>query len=262
MGTCFGHRREPRRRDVEASAAAVGPRCARWRWTSPVEAAVRRAVAATERELGPIDVLVNNAAVVDFSPIEHITDERARSVLDTNLLGPAAHDPCRPAHDAVAPERDDRQHQLDRWSDGPVLHGPRRDRQARARGRQRGAGDGGAPVRHPCRRRRAGLRDPDGRRRHRPARDRPQSPYADHERRIVASFAQGKQTAGDPADVGRAGARIEAGNSLRHPVGLDAPIHLDGRRPMTDERWIDLGAEIRRRVLRPRRRPVRPGPAQ
>jgi NAD(P)-dependent dehydrogenase (short-subunit alcohol dehydrogenase family) len=234
--------------DVEALAAAEGLSLRTMALDVTDEESVRGAVADTERELGPIDVLVNNAAVVDFSPIEHITDERARSVLDTNLLGPLR------TIRAVLPTMRSRRsgtiinissiggrmapfctglyviakHALEAASETLAM-------EVRPFGIRvvivepgffatRMVDDAPAPL---------GLD--------------PQSPYADHERRIVAWFAQGKQTAGDPADVGRAVAAIaagEAGDALRHPVGADAPIYIDGRRRLTDEQWIDLGQEM------------------
>lgn len=42
-------------------------------------------VAATERELGPVDILVNNAVVRHFAPIEEFRTEDWRAALDVNL---------------------------------------------------------------------------------------------------------------------------------------------------------------------------------
>jgi NAD(P)-dependent dehydrogenase (short-subunit alcohol dehydrogenase family) len=234
--------------DLEAAAAAGGLSVRTMALDVTDEASVARAVAATERELGPIDVLVNNAAVVDSSPIEHITDERARAVLDTNLLGPLR------TIRAVLPTMRSRRagtivnvssiggrmapfctglyviakHALEAASEMLAMEvRPFAIRVAVVEPgffATRMVDDATA---------RLGL-DPD-------------SPYADQERRIVAWFAQGKQTAGDPADVGRAVAAIvagEAGEDLRHPVGADASMYLDGRRRLTDEEWIDLGRSM------------------
>jgi NAD(P)-dependent dehydrogenase (short-subunit alcohol dehydrogenase family) len=193
-------------------------------------------------------VLFNNAGVVDFSPIEHITDERTRAVLDTNLLGPLR------TIRAVLPAMRSRRrgttvnissiggrmapfctglyviakHALEAASEALAM-------EVRQFGIRVAVVEPGFFATRMVDDATASLGID------------PQSPYADHERRIVAWFAQGKQTAGDPADVGRAVAAIaagEAGDALRHPVGLDAPIYLDGRRRMTDEQWIDLGGEM------------------
>ena len=48
---------------------------------------VRRLVDAAERELGPIDVLVNNAGVFPRAPFLDLTEETWDYVLDTNLKG-------------------------------------------------------------------------------------------------------------------------------------------------------------------------------
>jgi hypothetical protein len=72
------------------------------------------------------------------------------------------------------------------------------------------------------------------------------SPYVDAERRIRLWFAQGKQTAGDPDDVAAAIAAIidDPSPPLRHPVGPDAPLYIDGRRRLSDETWIGLGRRL------------------
>ncbi len=53
--------------------------------SKPEEA--RRLVATAERELGPIDVLVNNAAIFPRAPFLDLTEELWDAVLDTNLKG-------------------------------------------------------------------------------------------------------------------------------------------------------------------------------
>jgi 3alpha(or 20beta)-hydroxysteroid dehydrogenase len=45
------------------------------------------AIAETEAAFGPIQVLVNNAAINRIAPIEQMTLENFRKVLDTNLIG-------------------------------------------------------------------------------------------------------------------------------------------------------------------------------
>jgi NAD(P)-dependent dehydrogenase (short-subunit alcohol dehydrogenase family) len=51
-------------------------------------ASVADAVRETARGLGPVDVLVNNAGVMSAGPVEAVTDDTARQVLETNVLGP------------------------------------------------------------------------------------------------------------------------------------------------------------------------------
>lgn len=45
-----------------------------------------RVVAATEAEFGKVDVLVNNAGIVSYSPIETLEESELRHVLDVNLV--------------------------------------------------------------------------------------------------------------------------------------------------------------------------------
>ncbi|MYR05491.1 SDR family oxidoreductase [Gordonia sp. SID5947] len=47
----------------------------------------RKALAQAENAFGPIDVLINNAGIVDFGGIESVTPARFRRVLDVNLMG-------------------------------------------------------------------------------------------------------------------------------------------------------------------------------
>jgi 3-oxoacyl-[acyl-carrier protein] reductase len=49
---------------------------------------VRRLMETAERELGGIDVLVNNAGVGRFAPVDEIDVEAWRQMIDTNLTGP------------------------------------------------------------------------------------------------------------------------------------------------------------------------------
>jgi 3-oxoacyl-[acyl-carrier protein] reductase len=48
---------------------------------------VERLFAETKRKFGPIDVLVNNAGVYQFSPIEKISEEEFHREFNTNVLG-------------------------------------------------------------------------------------------------------------------------------------------------------------------------------
>jgi len=50
-------------------------------------AAVDRALGRVERDVGPIDVLVNNAGIQRRGPLETLDEQAWRAVLDTNLTG-------------------------------------------------------------------------------------------------------------------------------------------------------------------------------
>src|SRR5437879_12539650 len=49
---------------------------------------VRRLFAETRKAFGRLDVLVNNAGVFHFQPLEEVTEAEYRWHLDTNVLGP------------------------------------------------------------------------------------------------------------------------------------------------------------------------------
>jgi 3-oxoacyl-[acyl-carrier protein] reductase len=48
---------------------------------------IERLFAETAKAFGPIDVLVNNAGIYEFSPVEEITEEHYRKQFDLNVLG-------------------------------------------------------------------------------------------------------------------------------------------------------------------------------
>src|SRR3982750_1525838 len=51
------------------------------------EADVRRLFAETKKAFGRVDVLVNNAGVYEFAPIEGVTAEHFHKLFDLNVLG-------------------------------------------------------------------------------------------------------------------------------------------------------------------------------
>ncbi len=51
------------------------------------ETDVKRLFAETEKAFGKLDVLVNNAGVYKFSPIEEVTEQGYHDLFDTNVLG-------------------------------------------------------------------------------------------------------------------------------------------------------------------------------
>jgi 3-oxoacyl-[acyl-carrier protein] reductase len=70
-----------------AQIAALGRRCCTIQADIAQPEEARRLVATAERELGPIDVLVNNAGIFPRAPFLELTEEMWDMVLDTNLKG-------------------------------------------------------------------------------------------------------------------------------------------------------------------------------
>src|SRR5881398_3066320 len=48
---------------------------------------VQRLFAETEKALGKIDILINNAGVYEFVPLEDVTEQQFHKMFDTNVLG-------------------------------------------------------------------------------------------------------------------------------------------------------------------------------
>jgi len=48
---------------------------------------IEKLVAETKKAFGPIDILVNNAAIYEFAPLEEVTEEHFRKQFDLNVLG-------------------------------------------------------------------------------------------------------------------------------------------------------------------------------
>jgi len=53
-----------------------------------IKADVERLFAETEKAFGRLDILVNNAAIIEFRPLEGITEEHFYKQFNVNLLGP------------------------------------------------------------------------------------------------------------------------------------------------------------------------------
>ena len=70
-----------------AEIAALGRRCCVIQGDMSKPEEVRRLVATAEHDLGPLDVLVNNAGIFPRAPFLDLTEETWDAVLDTNLKG-------------------------------------------------------------------------------------------------------------------------------------------------------------------------------
>src|SRR2546426_10192085 len=51
------------------------------------EADIRRLFAEAEKAFGPLDILVNNADIYEFAPLENVTAEHFHKMFDLNVLG-------------------------------------------------------------------------------------------------------------------------------------------------------------------------------
>lgn len=72
---------------LDAAAAAIGPRTATATADVADADAARRAVAAVEDELGPVDVLVNNAGLGAWGAVVDTAPDVFRRMIDVNYLG-------------------------------------------------------------------------------------------------------------------------------------------------------------------------------
>ena len=83
----IGARREARLDDAVAAVAIAGGRGFGHALDVTDEASVDAFVAATEKALGPVDVLVNNVASSQPGPLHELTPRQIRDTLDSGLLG-------------------------------------------------------------------------------------------------------------------------------------------------------------------------------
>ncbi len=72
---------------VVADIAAKGGKAFAVQGDVAKSADVRRIFAETKKFFGRLDVLVNNAGVYQFAPLEAVTEEQFRKQFDTNVLG-------------------------------------------------------------------------------------------------------------------------------------------------------------------------------
>lgn len=70
----------------EATAAALGTQARYMHHDVTKESEWRQIVAATEEAFGPVSVLVNNAGIVGYSPIESMQESDYRRVIDVNQV--------------------------------------------------------------------------------------------------------------------------------------------------------------------------------
>jgi NAD(P)-dependent dehydrogenase (short-subunit alcohol dehydrogenase family) len=209
------------------------------------EGSVERAVGEVlAREGGRIDVLVNNAGVAPFNPIERAGEAEAKAVFETNFFG--ALRMTRAVLPSMRKQRSGRivnvssvAGRVAPWCMGVYAASKfaleaaseALAQEVFAHGIRVAIVEPGIIVTPILGRAIGGLaRDPD-------------SPYAVPERCIHAIFSQGQQTGGDPRLVAQviAEAVTAAEPRLRYTAGPDAEVFIRGRAGMSDEEWAAMG---------------------
>ena len=71
----------------EQVAASIGDDCVYQPLDVTDEAQWQDAIATAEERFGPVSVLVNNAGILDFAPLEQQDVEKFRRILDVNVVG-------------------------------------------------------------------------------------------------------------------------------------------------------------------------------
>ena len=74
--------------ETELEIRALGRQCATVHADVSNEDAVKELIATAVRHYGRLDILVNNAAIAPFKPIEDLTEAEFSRVLEVNLKGP------------------------------------------------------------------------------------------------------------------------------------------------------------------------------
>jgi 3-oxoacyl-[acyl-carrier protein] reductase len=72
---------------VVAEIAGGGGRAVAVQANLAKEADVRRLFAEAKKAYGPLDILINNAGIYEFAPIEQVTTEHFHKMFDLNVLG-------------------------------------------------------------------------------------------------------------------------------------------------------------------------------
>lgn len=206
-----------------------------------VDASVRDGVARIGRDLGPIDVLVNNAGIERMGSVEELPLEEFRAVMETNYFGVircvqavlpamrARRNGCIinvgsvAGHVAVAPMAAYTASKYALESLSECLAQEVRTFNIRVAIVEPGIIDTAMA-------RSVGTQ-------------RAPSPYP-QQRRVASLFATALRTPVPPAVIADKILEIAAGATAqrRHPVGPDAAPFLGWRRSMSDEAWIELGA--------------------
>lgn len=205
------------------------------------DASVRDGIARAEREMGPIDVLVNNAGIERTGSVEELPLAEFRAVMETNYFGVIR---CT---QALLPTMRQRR-------SGCIINvASVAGRIASAPMAAYTASKFALEALSECLAQevksfniRVAIVEPGiidtAMARHIGVASAP-SPYA-QQRRMAALFATALQAPVSPSLVAEKILEIAVGDTplLRHPVGPDAAPFLGWRRAMSDEAWVALGA--------------------
>ena len=203
-----------------------------------VDEAVKDVLAAS----GRIDALVNNAGIGDLGAIETRSDDDARAMFETNVFGPLR--TIRAVLPAMRAQRSGTivnvssvagrivggvnglysasKHALEAISEALAV-------EVRSHGIRVAVVEPGFFVTPILDKATGAITTGDD------------DPYAAIQRRMSTLYAAATAQGGDPVDVAK---MIEQAISdpaprFRYPVGLDAPVFLEGRARMTDQEYID-----------------------
>lgn len=207
------------------------------------EDSVRRAVDGVLEREGHVDVLVNNAGIAPFNPIERASEDEVKGVFETNLFGALR------LIRAVLPSMRERRAGtiVNVSSVAGRVAAPCMGVYSASKFALEAASESLAREVHPH-----GVRVviiepgiiPT------PIIDKAvgnlssdeNAPYATVERRTRVMFEQGKEAGGDPRHVAEAieEALADEEPRLRYLVGADADVFMAGRLGMSDEEWIAM----------------------
>jgi len=202
---------------------------------------VREGIGRIQNEHGPIDVLVNNAGIVEVGSVEELPLADFRGVMETNYFGALR------CIQAVAPQMRQRRsgYIINVSSVGGRVASPPMAAYAASKFALEALSEALAGEMKMFNVRVAIIepRIIDTAMAHRIAGNRNKSQYPQSES-FAAMFTEALQNPVPPSVVAAKILEIVQSETwqLRHPVGLDAVPFLQWRAQMTDEAWVDLQA--------------------
>ncbi len=205
------------------------------------DASVRDGIARAEREVGPIDVLVNNAGIERMGSVEELPLSEFRAVMETNYFGVIR---CT---QAVLPAMRERRSGCIINVASVAGHVASAPMAAYAASKFALEGLSECLAQEVASFNiRVAIVEPgiiDTKMSRNIGVVLAPSPYA-QQRRMAALFATALQAPVPPSVVAEKILEIAVGNThqLRHPVGPDAEPFLGWRRSMSDESWVAMGA--------------------